>query len=159
MSKVVPKKKKKKEQSRRLMTLDIRDPREKIIQAFERLLWSLPHGFIFHRTNSPKSVPRPSMKIFLSPSGWRFGSLKRSRWRDPKESSVFLLCVSKRERGRKVGGNDLLSSKGYYRFLIERNCEEVYAENMFNSNPRLMIIKKVIWFLAEKKCHSLSYLF
>lgn len=156
MSKVVPKKKKKKEQSRRLMTRSIFAI---LARKFECLLWSLPHGFIFHRTNSPKSVPRPSMKIFLSPSGWRFGSLKRSRWRDPKESSVFLLCVSKRERGRKVGGNDLLSSKGYYRFLIERNCEEVYAENMFNSNPRLMIIKKVIWFLAEKKCHSLSYLF
>lgn len=156
MSKVVPKKKKKKEQSRRLMTRSIFAILARKLSRHSNASFdpSLTGSFSIEQT-----VQRASMKIFLSPSGWRFGSLKRSRWRDPKESSVFLLCVSKRERGRKVGGNDLLSSKGYYRFLIERNCEEVYAENMFNSNPRLMIIKKVIWFLAEKKYYSLSYLF
>lgn len=89
----------------------------------------------FPSNKQPKEL-FPTMKIFLFPSGWRFGSLKRSRWRDPKEARSFFSAFEReRERERKVGGNDLLSSKRYNGFFNRKKLRGggVCVENMFNS--------------------------
>ena len=107
MSKVVLRKKERKKERKKKRaessiddTLDIR---EKIIEAFDTPPLIPPRRVHFPSNKQSKEQPSPSSlpRFFSSRRRWRFGSLKRSRWRDPKQSSIFLLCVWKREREKE----------------------------------------------------------
>lgn len=77
----------------------------------------------FPSNKQPKEL-FPTMKIFLFPSGWRFGSLKRSRWRDPKEARSFFSAFERERERERSEGTICSRRKGITDFLIEKNCEE-----------------------------------